>query len=171
MDRYKEWICGIDTNNQTIYTKPCKNSFHRGETLYQEFALLDEDYKDISIILFLVNHCLINFLFFAIALFCVSIFKKPSNGFLYVFYKYRFIIYALILSKLLFPISFGFDCYWNFMLSIVQNKEYYLFIPLIFEKIIMVFLFTKYCFIFAREHKEEYMYIVINYCFSNNISK
>ena len=50
MDRYKEWICGIDTNNQTIYTKPCKNSFHRGETLYQEFALLDEDYKDISII-------------------------------------------------------------------------------------------------------------------------
>lgn len=120
---------------------------------------LNNNYKDISIILFLINHCLINFLFFAIALFCVSIFKKPSNGFLYVFYKYRFIIYALILSKLLFPISFGFDCYWNFMLSIVQNKEYYLFIPLIFEKIIMVFLFTKYCFIFAREHKEEYMYI------------
>lgn len=48
-NKYKEWICGIDTNNQTIFTRPSKNSIYRGETVAQEFALLDTDYSDISV--------------------------------------------------------------------------------------------------------------------------
>lgn len=49
MDKYKDWICGIDTNNQTIYSRPCKNSIYRGEALEQEFALLDYNYSDITV--------------------------------------------------------------------------------------------------------------------------
>lgn len=120
---------------------------------------LNNNYKITSIILFLINHCLVNFLFYILAIFCLSIFEKSDLGLLYAFYKYRFIIYILLLSKLLFPIGFGFSSYWNFMLSIAQNKEYFLFIPLIVEKAAISILFLKVCFLFAKEHKDDYNYI------------
>ena len=42
------WVCGIDTHNQTIYTNPSNNTLYIGESFNQEFEL-DNNYKDIKI--------------------------------------------------------------------------------------------------------------------------
>ena len=42
------WVCGIDTHNQTVYTNPSNNTLYIGESFNQEFEL-DSNYKDIKI--------------------------------------------------------------------------------------------------------------------------
>ena len=58
-----------------------------------------------------------------------------------------------------FPIAFGFNSYWNFVLSVVESKTYYLFVPFIVEKVVMIFLFARYYFVFCKEAKGESSYI------------
>lgn len=123
---------------------------------------LNNLYGFISIISFLINHILFNFLFYIFVVLCINLFEKSDTPLLFAFYKYRFLIYGIILSKLLLPIGFSFGSYWNFMLSAIEAKQYFLFVPLLFEKIMMVFLFLKYYFIFTKEHKEKYNYLDIN---------
>lgn len=108
-----------------------------------------------SIMSFLINHILFNFLFYIIIALCINLFKKSDTPLLYAFYKYRVIIYTIVLSKLLFPIAFSFNSYWSFLLSSIENKQYYLFIPLIFEKIAMAILFVRYYFVFNQDYKKE----------------
>ncbi|MDD2840314.1 MAG: proton-conducting transporter membrane subunit [Rickettsiales bacterium] len=120
---------------------------------------LNNAYGFVGIVSFLINHILFNFLFYIIAALCINLFKKSDTPLLYAFYKYRFIVYTVVLSKLLFPIAFSFNSYWSFMLSAIQNKQYYLFIPIIFEKVIMVFLFVRYYFVFVQDYKEEHNYL------------
>ncbi len=120
---------------------------------------LNNAYGFAGIISFLTNHILFNFLFYIIVAFSIYLFKKSDTALLYAFYRYRFVIYAIILSKLLFPIAFSFNSYWSFMLSVIQNKEYYLFIPILFEKIIMALLFVRYYFVFTKDYKEGQEYL------------
>jgi hypothetical protein len=120
---------------------------------------LNNAYGFVGIVSFLINHILFNFLFYIIAALCINLFKKSDTPLLYAFYKYRFIIYIVVLSKLLFPIAFSFNSYWSLMLSTIQNKQYYMFIPIIFEKVIMVFLFVRYYFVFVQDYKEEHNYL------------
>ena len=116
---------------------------------------LNNAYGFVSIISFLINHMLFNFMFYIVVALCINLFEKSDTPLLYAFYKYRFIIYAIVLSKLLFPIAFGFNSYWSFMLSSIENKQYYLFIPIIFEKVMMSFLFVRYYFVFNQDYKKE----------------
>lgn len=116
---------------------------------------LNNSYGFVSIVLFLINHVLFNFLFFIITALFINLFQKSNIFLLYAFYKYRFIIYTIILSKLLFPIAFGFTSYWSFMLSTIEEKQYYLFAPIIFEKIMMAFLFAKCYLIFNQDYNKE----------------
>lgn len=123
---------------------------------------LNNTYGFVSIISFLTNHILFNFLFYIFVVLCINLFEKSDTPLLYAFYRYRFIIYAIVLSKLLLPIGFSFSSYWNFMLSAIQAKQYFLFIPLLFEKVMMAFLFMRYYFVFTKSYKEEYNYLDIN---------
>ncbi len=119
---------------------------------------IDNDYSFVSIISFLINHVLVNYLFYIIAALCIFLFGKSNTPVLYCFYKYRYIIYTIILSKLSFPIAFGFNGDWNYILSSVYSGSYYLLIPFIFEKVLMVFLFIRYYYVFSREPREDYVY-------------
>lgn len=117
---------------------------------------LNNQYSFVSIVSFLINHMMVNFLFYLITALCIYLFQKSDSPIIYAFYKYRYIVFAVILSKLAFPIAFGFNSYWNFILSVISQKQYYLFIPFIVEKVFMTFLFTRYYYIFYKESKEQY---------------
>ena len=119
---------------------------------------LDNDYSFVSIISLIINHVLVNYLFYIIVALCVFLFGKSNTPVLYCFYKYRYIIYTIILSKLSFPIAFGFNADWNYILSTIHEGAYYLFIPFIFEKVLTIFLFVRYYYVFSREPREDYMY-------------
>ena len=119
---------------------------------------LDNDYSFVSVISLLINHVLVNYLFYIIAALCIFLFGKSNTPVLYCFYKYRYIIYTIVLSKLSFPLAFGFNGDWNYILSVVHDGAYYLFIPFLFEKVLMVFLFIRYYYVFSREPREDYVY-------------
>lgn len=115
---------------------------------------IDNNYSFVSMILFLMHHILIDFLFYIIVILCLFLFHKTDIPVLYAFNKYRYIIYSIVLSKMLFPIAFGFSSSWNFVLAIVEGKYYYLFIPFIIEKLSIILLFVKYYFVFCKEPRD-----------------
>jgi len=117
---------------------------------------IDNDFSFVSIISFLINHVLVNFLLYLIAALCISLFGRSDTPILYAFYRYKYLVYSITLSKLAFPVAFGFNSYWNFALSVVESRTYYLFIPFIFEKVAMIFLFLRYYLVFCKEPKEDY---------------
>ena len=120
---------------------------------------LNNSYSFVSIISFLINHILVDFLFYLVAALCIYMFGKSNTPILYSFYKYKYIIYAIVLSKLAFPIAFGFNSFWNFILAAIEGKQYYLLFPFLIEKICMILLFVRYYFVFAKETKDEYRYL------------
>ena len=120
---------------------------------------INNSFSFVSVISFLINHVLINFLFYLIVALCIFLFGKSDTPIIYSFSKYKYIVYAVVLSKMAFPIAFGFNSYWNFVLSVVESKTYYLFVPFIVEKVVMIFLFARYYFVFCKEAKGESSYI------------
>ncbi len=120
---------------------------------------INNNFSFVSIISFLINHVLINFLFYLIAALCIFLFGKSDTPIVYAFNRYKYIIYAIVLSKLAFPIAFGFNSYWNFALSVIESRTYYLSIPFVVEKTVMVFLFVRYYFVFYKESKEAYSFL------------
>jgi len=116
-------------------------------------------YAITSIFLFVLNHLVINFLFYILVAMLLFLFQKSETAMLYAFKKYSFIIYIILLSKLMFPIGFGFDSLWYLILSIIQKKDYYLFIPIIIEKIAMVSLLIRYYYALTQEEREGYTYL------------
>jgi formate hydrogenlyase subunit 3/multisubunit Na+/H+ antiporter MnhD subunit len=123
---------------------------------------INNEYSFVSTISFLINHILIDFLFYIVVALCLFLFKKSETPMLYVFNKYKYVIYSIVLSKMMLPIAFGFNSNWNFILAITKDKHYYLFAPFIIEKISMVLLFVRYYFVFCKETKEGIVAIPVN---------
>ena len=123
---------------------------------------MNNDYSFISMTSFLINHVLVNFLFYLITALCVYLYGKSDTPILYSFVKYNYIIYAIVLSKLCLPIASGFNSSWNYILSVIEEKSYYLFLPFIIEKSFMIFLFVRHYLVFTKEVKEEYTYLDIH---------
>jgi len=116
---------------------------------------IDNHYSFVSIISLLINHVLTNFLFYIITVLCVRLFGRSDVSILYAFNNYKVIIYALLLSKMLFPVALGFNAYWNFVIAVFRDKKYYLAIPLVIEKISLASVFVRYYFVFCRERKKH----------------
>ena len=123
---------------------------------------LNNEYSFVGIFSFLINHTMIDFLFYIIVALLIYVFQKSDIPILYSFYKYRYIIYFIILSKLGFPIAFGFNSSWNFILATVVSKNYLLFIPFLIEKISLIILFNRYYFVFYKENHDEHIYLFLD---------
>lgn len=123
---------------------------------------LNNEYSFVGIFSFLINHILIDFLFYIIVSLLIYVFKKSDVPILYSFYKYRYIIYFILLSKLGFPIAFGFNSAWNYILSTIISKNYFLFIPFLIEKISIILLFNRYYFVFCKENHDEHIYLSLD---------
>ena len=113
----------------------------------------------VSIMLLIMNHLTIDFFFYIMIMICLHLFQKSDTPIIYVFYKYKFLVFAIILSKLMFPIGFGFSSSWNYILAVLNGNKYYLILPLVAEKIVMTLIFTRYYLIFSKEPKENYKYL------------
>ena len=122
---------------------------------------LNNNYSFISIMSFLSNHILIDFLFYLICAVLIYIYKKSDTFVLYSFIDYKYIIYIILLSKLCFPIACGFNGNWYYLLSVINGKQYYLFIPFLIEKLMLITLFIRYYMIFSKELKDKYVYVNI----------
>lgn len=123
---------------------------------------LNNQYSFIGIFSFLINHTLIDFLFYIIVALLIYVFKKSDVPVLYSFYNYRYIIYFILLSKLGFPIAFGFNSSWNYILSTIISKNYFLFIPFLVEKVSIILLFNRYYFVFYKEVHDEHIYLSLD---------
>jgi multicomponent Na+:H+ antiporter subunit D len=122
---------------------------------------LNNDYAFVSMISLLINRTLTDFLFYIIVALCLHLFNKADTAILYSFYKYRCIIYTIVLSKLFFPIGLGFNSVWNFLMASIEANSYFLFIPFVIEKSAIIFILLKYYFVFCKETK-DYVYLDIN---------
>lgn len=116
-------------------------------------------YATTSIFLFVLNHLVVNFLFYIVVAMLLFLFQKSQTVMLYVFRKYSIIIYLIIASKLMLPIGFGFDSFWFFMLAIIEKGDYYLFIPILLEKIAMITLFVRFYYSLTQEKRKAYTYL------------
>ena len=122
---------------------------------------LNNNYSFVSIISFLINHTFIDFLFYLIVALIIFICKKSDIPTLHLFSNHKYMIYCILLSKLCFPIASGFNSNWNYILSVSSKNNYYLFIPFVFEKIVITILLTRYYLLFTQQTKEQYVYIDI----------
>jgi formate hydrogenlyase subunit 3/multisubunit Na+/H+ antiporter MnhD subunit len=123
---------------------------------------LNNQYSIISSVSFIINHIFVDFLFYIIVSLIAFYYKKTDTIFLYFFKKYRYIVYMLLLIKIGFPVGFGFSANWNLLLSIIDEKEYYLFIPFLIEKISLINFLYKTNYSFTQEKKGELKYIIDN---------
>ena len=124
---------------------------------------MNNEYSFVAIFSLLINHVLVDFLFYVIVALLIYIFKRSDTPILYSFYKYRYIMYIILLSKLCFPIAFGFNSSWNYILSVIVNKNYFLFIPFFVEKICLILLFNRYYFIFYKESSNtNHPYLILD---------
>ena len=123
---------------------------------------LNNRYSFVGIFSLLINHALIDFLFYIIVALLIYVFKKSDTPILYSFYRYRYIIYIILLSKLGFPIAFGFNSSWNYILSVIISKNYILFIPFLIEKISIILLFNRYYFVFYKENHDDRTYLFLD---------
>jgi len=96
-----------------------------------------------SVFLILINHFLVNSLIFFIASFLIYNYKSADISFLKVFQKYRYAIMAIFVMKLFFPFTVNFMSDKNFILATLESKQYYLLLPLAFNKIVLMNLIGK----------------------------
>ena len=121
------------------------------------------EYSFVAMFSFLINHILIDFLFYVIVALLIYVFKRSDTPILYSFYRYRYIVYIILLSKLGFPIAFGFNSTWNYILAVIISKNYLLFIPFFVEKICLILLFNRYYFVFYKEiNTNNHTYLILD---------
>lgn len=123
---------------------------------------LNNKYSFVGLFSLLINHALVDFLFYIIVALLIYVFKKSDTPILYSFYRYRYVIYIILLSKLGFPIAFGFNSGWSYILSVIISKNYFLFIPFLIEKISVILLFNRYYFVFYKENHDDRTYLFLD---------
>jgi multicomponent Na+:H+ antiporter subunit D len=123
---------------------------------------LNNNYGFVSMILFIINYTLINFLLYVICALFFYLYRKTDLAILKTFCNYDIIIYSIFFSKLCFPIAFGFSANWTFLLSVIEKESYFLLIPFIIEKSAIIVLLAR-CYLIFCEKKEskEYIYFDI----------
>ncbi|MDR3290421.1 MAG: hypothetical protein LBT02_04060 [Rickettsiales bacterium] len=119
------------------------------------FTMQNNKYAGISLYSFFYNYLLIDYLYYIIIAMFVDCYKHNNIIYMNFFSKYRYIVYAIIFSKIGFPIAFGFNANWNFLLAVFEKNAFYLAIPFAVEKTVCIILLYKFNNVFTAVQDEK----------------
>jgi formate hydrogenlyase subunit 3/multisubunit Na+/H+ antiporter MnhD subunit len=122
-------------------------------------SVLNNKYSKNASLSIVMNHVLVDFLFYLIISTMIHFYKKTEIAIIYFFRKFRYVIYMLLFSKLGFPLAFGFSASSNFLLSIISEKAYYLIIPFLLEKMSVIIVLYKMNFMFTQSSKSKLVFL------------
>ncbi|MDR2527135.1 MAG: hypothetical protein LBC92_04650 [Rickettsiales bacterium] len=108
------------------------------------------------------NCIIVMFFYYLIVSSLSETYNVYSTPIFALFVKHRYFIYFIIFSLIGFPICFGFTANYNYLMSIIEDKKYYLLFVFLVEKISFIIYLYKFNFIFTRPLKDYSEYIKLD---------